>query len=293
MLVETHSLTKRYGGFAALEDCSLSVRQGEVFGLLGPNGAGKTTLLRLLLGFLRPTSGTATIDGFDCYRRSLEVRRRVAYLPGDVRLFRRMRGHSVLKFFAHIRPGSDVNRLRQLADRLDLDVSRRVAYMSTGMRQKLALAGTLAARTPLLTLDEPTSNLDPSVRNDVIAMVGEAKETGRTVIFSSHVLSEVEDVCDRVVILRNGRLVHTQVMNELRRQHRIRARLTAPIPPLPDHFDGQIEVEPGENGEVTLQTPGELSPLLGWLATLPVAEMRIEPVGLRAIYEQYHAQQAP
>lgn len=292
-LVETLSLTKQYPLVTALADCSLRVEPGEVFGLLGPNGAGKTTLIRLLLGFLKPTSGVARIDRLDCVRQSVEVRRRVSYLPGDARLFRQMRGREVLEFFAAVRPGGDMARSLRLAQRLDLDLARPVSYMSTGMRQKLALVAALAAATPLVVLDEPTSNLDPTVRAEVGQLVKEARAAGRTVMFSSHVLSEVEDVCDRVVILRAGRLVHTQAMSDLRRKHRIRADLNGPLPPAPAELSEQIAVhasagESGEPGEVTIETAGELSPLLGWLATLPLRDVRIEPAGLRTVYDHFH-----
>ncbi len=231
--IATDALTKRYGDVAALRHCTVTVQRGEVFGLLGPNGAGKTTLLRLLLGFLHPTSGWARIDGLDCYRQSLAVRQRVAYLPGEARLFRQMRGRDALRFFADIRRRGNYRTSLQLAKRLELDTSRRVSFMSTGMRQKLALAVTLAAETPLLILDEPTSNLDPTVRGIVLDLVREARARGQTVMFSSHVLSEVEQACDRVVILRSGELVHTQVMSELRRRHRIRARCAVRCPHRP------------------------------------------------------------
>lgn len=291
-LVETLQLTKRYGELKALDDCSLRVGRGEVFGLLGPNGAGKTTLLRLLMGYLRPTSGRGAIAGLDCAAESVAVHARVSYLPGDVRLFRGMRGTQVLEFFARLRGGRDAKRSLQIAERLGLDLSRRVPQMSTGMRQKLALAAALAVEVPLLMLDEPTSNLDPTVRGIVMNLVREAKAVGRTVIFSSHVLSEVESVCDRVVILRQGRLVHDQVLAEIRRRHRIRARLTAGMPETPADLAGQMTVVQGENQHVMIETAGELPPLLGWLATLPLAEVQIEPLGLQAIYEQYHPAEA-
>ena len=163
MFVETQSLTKRYGRFAALADCSLGVNSGEIFGLLGPNGAGKTTLLRLLMGYLRPTSGRATIDGLHCWRAAKRVHDRVSYLPGETRLFRNLRGREVLEFFAALRPNGTLARSLQLAERLRLELTRSVALMSTGMRQKLALSIALAAETPLVILDEPTSNLDPTV----------------------------------------------------------------------------------------------------------------------------------
>ena len=288
-LVATESLSKRYGAFIALADCSLAVQRGEVFGLLGPNGAGKTTLLRLLMGFLRPTSGRASIDGLDCHRDTVAVHERVSYLPGDAHVPETMSGREVLRFFSRVRPQGDLRRATALAERLQLDLSRQVALMSTGMRQKLALAAVMSIDAPLLILDEPTSNLDPTIRADVLALVREARQAGRTIIFSSHVLSEVEQVCDRVVILRRGQLVHTQVVAELLRQHRIRAELTGPLPPLPKHLEGKLAVHNGHHGKLTIETPGELSPLLGWLAQAPLREVRIEPIGLQAVYDLYHA----
>lgn len=294
MLVETEQLTKRYGRFTALDQCTLNVRAGEVLGLLGPNGAGKTTLLRLLLGFLRPTSGHARVAGKDCVRESLAVRHLISYLPGEARLYRPLRGSEVLRFFAYVRPTGSWNRACELAERLELDLTRRVAFMSTGMRQKLALAATLSAETPLVILDEPTANLDPTVRATVIQLVREANAAGRTVIFSSHVLSEVEEVCDRVVILRAGQLVHTQVMAELRHCHRIRAEVAGALPAIPNHLEGQLTIRSPASSEqqpraVTIETAGEMAPLLGWLGTLPIQAVRIEPIGLRAVYDRFHA----
>jgi ABC-2 type transport system ATP-binding protein len=288
MLIEIRELTKRYGPLAALEDCTLGIERGEVFGLLGPNGAGKTTLLRLLMGYLKPTSGHAAIDGLDCHRRSVEVRQRTSYLPGEARLFGTMRGRKVLQFFAEVRPGGDFQRSLEMAQRLELDLSRRVAFMSTGMRQKLALVATLAAHTPLVILDEPTSNLDPTVRGIVAQMVNEARQQGRTVLFSSHVLSEVEEVCDRVAFLRSGRLAHLQVMHELKRRHRIRAVLTGPWQPPPDRLAEELSIRRGANGQVAIETPGELAPVLQWLSSMTLQEMNVQPVGLRALYDRVH-----
>lgn len=288
MLVETLFLTKRYGQFAALADCTLSVFPGEVFGLLGPNGAGKTTLLRTLMGFLRPTSGRATIDGLDCWSDSRRVHARVSYLPGETRLYRQMNGREVLRFFARTRNGGMLGRSLQLADRLGLDLSRGVAMMSTGMRQKLALAVALSVESPLLVLDEPTSNLDPTVRAEVGQLVREARRAGRTVLFSSHVLSEVETVCDRVAILRAGRLVHLQPMQDLRRKHRIRAQLQGALTPVPPALNGHVAIHPTNNGHVTIDTDGELAPLFGWLSNQQLTAVRIEPIGLESVYENFH-----
>ena len=218
-LVSTYVLTKRFGDFTALDQCSLSIGKGEVFGLLGPNGAGKSTLIRLLLGFMNPTYGSATIDGLDCHQQRVNVHRVVSYLPGDARTFRMMRGKNVLKLFCSFRDNASLARGKLIADRLELDLSRWVGLMSTGMRQKLAMAICLSVDAPLLILDEPTANLDPTVRGQVMEMINEAKSDGRTVIFSSHVLSEIEDTCDRVGILRKGKLVHLESMSNFEKNN--------------------------------------------------------------------------
>jgi ABC-2 type transport system ATP-binding protein len=289
-IVVTRGLTKRFGSLTALDGVDFHVPRGEICGLLGPNGAGKSTLIRLLLGYLRPTAGEARIDGLDCYNQSTDVHRRAAYLPGDARLFAQMRGADVLRFFAGLRDSGYADRAAALARRLDLDLTRRTAAMSTGMRQKLALAAVLAVDAPLLILDEPTANLDPTVRGEVLTLVREARDAGRTVLFSSHVLDEVENTCDRVVVLRRGRFVHVQDMHQLRRQHRIRMRWHGAPPEAPRTIAAGDAPEIRVVGEqLVVVAPGPLAPLLGWLATLPCEELRIEPVGLAAVYERFHA----
>lgn len=287
-LVQTIDLTKRFGDFTALNKCSFEIQRGEVLGLLGPNGAGKTTLIRLLMGFMQPTSGKATVAELDCYHDSVEVHRRVAYVPGDARLFGHMRGGDVLKFFAELRGSSDAENAFQLANRLKLDTRRRVSFMSTGMRQKLALAVTLSADVDLLILDEPTANLDPNIRGAVMDMIDEARSDGKTVLFSSHVLSEVEETCDRVVIVRAGELVHTQIMSDLRRQHRIHAKLTGEIVPLPESLKAEVTRCEVVDDRLLVETPSELSKILAWLTSLPIEEVMIEPIGLRAVYDRFH-----
>lgn len=302
-IVLTGDLTKRYGAFEALRQCSLEVLRGEVFGLLGPNGAGKTTLIRLLLGYLRVTSGTAVVVGVDPERDSVEVRKRVAYLPGDARLPRHMRGRGVLEFFAEMHPSGDLSRSLDVARRLELDLSRRVAFMSTGTRQKLALAVVLGPRTPLLILDEPTANLDPSVRGEVLGLVSSERDAGRTVMFSSHVLSEIEQTCDRVAFLRQGQLARKLVMEDLLQRHRVTALLHEDastqlvsqggvLGEIPEHLRERIqcfEDHPmGQQRRVRIETTGDLAPALAWLASLPLHQVRIEPLGLHSVYEAVH-----
>ena len=291
-MVMTDGLTKRYGDFTALNQCSLSVGRGEIFGLLGPNGAGKTTLIRLLLGYLQPTSGDLSIDGFDPRHDGVSLRERVSYLPGDARLPRHMRGKNVLKFFSDMHPHGNLERSLAVAEQLELDIRTRVAFMSTGMRQKLALAVVFGISSPLLILDEPTANLDPTIRGIVLDLVLEARDSGRTVMFSSHVLSEIEETCDRVAFLRKGHLARELTMSDLYQRHRITAKsFTAPIQ-IPDSMADRVHVsvQSHATGEtMTIVTDGDLAPMLSWVDSLSLAQVRIEPLGLRAVYDSVHS----
>ncbi len=290
-IVRTEGLTKRYGDFEALSDCSVSVRRGEIFGLLGPNGAGKTTLIRSLLGFLHPTSGRCEVDGFDPMIDGVGLRRRVAYLPGDARLPRHMRGGGVLKFFSEMHPCGDLDRCLRIADRLELATKTRVAFMSTGMRQKLALSVVLGLDTPLLILDEPTANLDPTVRAAVLDLVVEARAKGRTVMFSSHVLSEIEETCDRVAFLRKGKLVRELMMNELFQRHRVTARPSSVPIVIPERLSDRVRVSTirrANHSLTCIDTDGDLAPLISWLDSLGLTGVRVEPLGLKAVYDSVH-----
>ena len=295
-IVQIKRLTKTYGDFTALSECCLEVGRGEVFGLLGPNGAGKTTLIRLMLGFLQPTSGCCLVDGFDPLVNGVALRERVAYLPGDARLPRLMRGGGVLKFFAEMHPAGDLDRSLEVADKLELQTRRRVGFMSTGMRQKLALSVVLGLSTPLLILDEPTANLDPTIRAIVLDLVLGARDAGRTVMFSSHVLSEIEDTCDRVAFLRHGKLAHELAMNDLFQRHRITARQPAATVRLPSEFKDSVHLEQIQHGryeQLQIDTAGDLAPLLAWIDSLNLKQIRIEPLGLRAVYDSVHRGSVP
>jgi ABC-2 type transport system ATP-binding protein len=284
--VDVQLLNKRYGTFAALNDCDLNVQQGAIFGLLGPNGAGKTTLIRCLLGFVRPSSGRAQLDGLDCTTQSVQVRSRVAYLPAEARLFRMMRGSTVLEFFSEIHPGGSLARSKKVAEQLALDLSRRVAFMSTGMRQKLAIACVLACRAPLVILDEPTANLDPNVRAEVLALIRDAQNAGSTVLFSSHILSEIEEVCSTAAIMYQGRVIQTLDIAKMRATHRVsgvpneNAHIDVAFDTLPD-----VRLVENTRSRFVVEISGSIQDRLSWLSTLPIHNMRIEPTGLKSVYE--------
>jgi ABC-2 type transport system ATP-binding protein len=286
MLLRTEHLTKYYGRSRALDDLCLSVGSGEVFGLLGPNGSGKTTALRLLVGFLQPSAGGAWIDGHDCWRDSVAVRRRVAYLPAELRLYERMTGRQLIHFLGRVRGQAPSGELDTLARRFDIDLDRPLVQLSSGMKRKVALLQVLVPRVPLVIMDEPTNALDPTMRGELLGQLRQARARGQTVLFSSHVLAEVEEVCDRVAILRRGRLVHLQAMSELRKGRLVQARFAGSMESLPP-LDG-LCVRQQEGDRLTLEYTGPLPELLAWLARQPLADLRLQPLGLQAIYHRYH-----
>jgi ABC-2 type transport system ATP-binding protein len=291
MLLRTEHLTKHYGRRAALDDLNLEVEPGEVFGLLGPNGSGKSTALRLLLGFLRPTAGKARIAGHDCWRDGVAARRHVAYLPGELRLYENMTGRELVRFLSNLRGRTVGPDLDLLARRFDIDLNRPIAQLSSGMKRKVALLQVLYARAPLVVMDEPTNTLDPNMRDELLEQVRLARDQGQAVLFSSHVLSEVEQVCDRVAVLRSGSLVHVQTMAELREGRLVHARLSRPWDqdePLPDG----LRLREYAKDRLTLEYHGPLPELLAWLAQQPLADLKIEPLGLASIYYRFHGADA-
>jgi ABC-2 type transport system ATP-binding protein len=283
-LLRVDGLTKVYGKFRALDGLNLSVRPGEIVGLLGPNGSGKTTALRLVLGFLRATAGTATVAGFDCWHQSVEVRRRISYLPGELRLYDGMTGRRLVSFLASLRGEAIDGRADDLARQLDIDLDRPLTQMSSGMKRKVALVAVLLPRVPLVILDEPTNTLDPTMRDELLVQLQRARVEGKAVLFSSHVLQEVEAICDRVVILKKGRLVHEENVIELRRGRHVTATLAGPVTAGPA---GSVPTVAGDRLELSYRGP--VPELMAWLATQPLADVRIEPQGLSDIYKRFFA----
>ena len=231
-IIETEQLTKSYGAHRGIIDVDLAVEQGEVFGFLGPNGAGKTTTIRLLLDLIRPTRGRATVFGLDTTRDTVAIHRRIGYLPGEFALYDRLTGGQTLEYFANLRGGVDRAYQRSLIERFDLDPSRRFREYSKGNKQKVGLVIALQHRPELLVLDEPTSGLDPLVQQTFFEVLRETVADGHTVFLSSHVLSEAEKTCDRVAIIREGRLVKVDRVDALRdiAAHQVELRFTGSVP---------------------------------------------------------------
>ncbi len=288
--IEAQKLSKIYRSVGALVECDLAIPTGKIFGLLGPNGAGKTTLLRTVLGFLKPTSGKATLRGFDCETQSVQVRQQVSYLPGEARLYRAMRGQAVLELFSGLQYHGSLEQSLATAKRLELDLTRRVMFMSTGMRQKLAIAIVLGSRAPVVILDEPTANLDPTVRSEVVALIRESRCDERTLVLSSHIFSDIEGACDEVAILKQGRVVCTADLHELKQLHIVRASTSNPNNLRTQDLQSLKFVEHFRvtGQQVELQLSGSPNQWLQWLSNAGLHDIAIDHSGVQALYERFH-----
>ena len=231
-IIETEKLTKFYGEHRGIIDVDLTVNEGEVFGFLGPNGAGKTTTIRTVLDLIRPTGGRALVFGIESSADPVAIHRRIGYIPGEFALYDRLTGGQTIQYFANLRGGVDRAYQLSLIDRFDIDPKRRYKELSKGNKQKIGLVIALQHKPELLILDEPTSGLDPLVQQSFFELVREAQAAGRTVFLSSHILSEVERTCNRVAIIRDGRIVRTGRVEDLRdlAHHQVELRFTGPVP---------------------------------------------------------------
>ena len=271
--IRTEGLTKRYGDVVALDHLDLEVGQGEVVGYLGPNGAGKTTTVRLLLGLSRPTEGRAEVFGLDCERQPVETHRRLAFVPGEANLWPSLTGGETLALLGRVHGEVDEAYGAELLDRFDLDPTKKVRAYSKGNRQKIVLVAALMVRPDLLLLDEPTNGLDPLMEQAFRHCIGEARDRGQTVFLSSHILSEVEALCDRVGILREGSLVEIGTLADMRHLNALSVEATfdGTVPDL-SGVPGVSSVE--TNGRVVrCQVRGPIEPLLRVLADAGVSEL--------------------
>lgn len=262
--IHTEGLTKHYGDFPALVDLDLDVRVGEIFGFLGPNGAGKTTMIRTILDEIRPTSGRASIAGLDSHEDSVEIRSHIGYVPGDLALYPNLTGRDTITYFANLRGGVDWEYVDALADRLDADLTKKVGDLSSGNRQKVGLIQAFMNKPDVLIMDEPSSGLDPLVQREFQTMMREVTASGRTVFLSSHTLSEVQRVADRVGIIRNGKLITVEEVASLRSKAIRTVNLyfdEAVDPTVFEPLPGVREVKV-ENHHVILSFDGQMETLL-------------------------------
>lgn len=262
--IHTEGLTKHYGDVRALVDLDLDIRPGEIFGFLGPNGAGKTTTIRTMLDEIRPTAGTATILDMDSHKQSVEIRKHIGYVPGDLALYPNLTGRDTLTYFANLRGGVDWSYVDKLADRLDADLSKKVGDLSSGNRQKVGVIQAFMNRPEVLIMDEPSSGLDPLMQREFQALMREVTSNGSTIFLSSHTLSEVQRVADRVGIIRHGHLIALEAVASLRSKgiRKVDLYFDEPVDgsvfePLPGVRDVSVE-----NHHVTLSFSGQMETLL-------------------------------
>jgi ABC-2 type transport system ATP-binding protein len=307
----TSGLTKQYGRrelpvhppghrpagiVRALEDLSIAVQEGEIFGFLGPNGAGKSTMIRLLLGYLHPTAGSASVLGLDVVRDSVAIRRRVGYLPGGIALYDSLSGERLLDYLGDLTGRPPVRR-PELLDRLELSartLRRAVRDYSRGMRQKIGIIQALQHDPELAILDEPTEGLDPLMQREFYGILDDLRAAGRTIFFSSHILSEVERVCDRVAIVRRGRLVALEDVARLleRRKRNVELRVDGD-PPRLDGVAGVSAMAIAADGRITCQLDGDVGPFLAAIAGHRVTDLTIEPAHLEEAFLELYEDAEP
>lgn len=286
--IQVSGLTRLYKNGRGIRQVDLTVAQGEVFGFLGPNGAGKTTLIRTLLGFLKPQAGSAQVLGLDAVAQSRAVRRRIGYLPSDPALYEFLSGRDNLEFALRLRGVADRTRMQRLADRLEIDLNRRVKALSRGNKQKVAIVAALAHDPDLVILDEPTSGLDPLVQETFLSLLREERERGKTIFMSSHILSEVEAVCDRVGVIRDGQMVAVDGVAHLKRRRvkHVSCEFAGSAPDLsalPGVRDWQAEAN-----RVRFTLAGDITPLVAALAQHSLTDLTVADPPLEEVFRQFY-----
>jgi ABC-2 type transport system ATP-binding protein len=292
--IEIDRLTKRYGSRRGVQDLHLAVEKGSIYGFLGPNGAGKTTTIRLLLGLLRPTSGTARICGLDVVKRNLAIREKIGYLPGEVHFFNHLTGYAMLKYLADLRRLDCRENAEKLAHVLDLNLAIKIRCHSRGMRQKLGIIQAMMHAPEVLILDEPTNSLDPLVQQTVYELLEDYARNGGTIFFSSHIISEVERICNRVAMIRDGRIVADDNIEDLRAkstqiQHvhlslKDASSLSTPLP-------AGLKIVSQTGRQYHLVNVGPAQTLLDYLHRNPIEHIAIESPNLEEVFMQFYRSQ--
>jgi ABC-2 type transport system ATP-binding protein len=290
-VITTKNLTKTFGKVQALSGVSLEVRSGEVYGFIGPNGAGKSTTIRILIGALKPLSGSAQIFGEDAWRDAVDIHRKIAYVPGDVNLWENLTGGEIIDLFVRLRRGKDKSYQEELIEKFDFDPTKKAGTYSKGNRQKVALVAAFVSDADLYILDEPTSGLDPLMELVFQECVAKVKQEGKTVLLSSHILSEVEKLCDKLSIIRNGTIIDTGTLNELRHLSRnnITVSTEKPIENL-SALPGVFDV--AQHGtEISFRADSDATGnVLSVLANSSITHISITPPTLEELFLSHYAQ---
>jgi len=287
-VIEIKNLTKFYGKNKGIEDVSLSVREGEIFGFIGPNGAGKSTTIRLLLSLIYPTSGSAEIFGRDCIKYGHEIRNDIGYLPSEVFYYDKMKVKDLLRYSASFYKGDHNDRIKHLSEIMELDLNRRIEELSYGNKKKVGIVQGLLHRPKLILLDEPTSGLDPLMQNKFFNLILEENKNGATVFFSSHILTEVQKLCNRVAIIRDGHIIKTEDIASLRKEtyKKVYVR-TDKNPGNPAKIPGVSNVEVID-GEIRFLYKGDINDLVALISKDKVKDLNITEPDLEEVFMHYY-----
>ena len=287
-IIEIHHLTKYYGKSRGIEDVSFNVKEHEIFGFIGPNGAGKSTTIRTLLGLIFPTSGHATIFGQDIVKEGNKLRRSIGYLPSEVFYYEKMKVIDLLKYSASFFEGNHIERMHELADIMELDLNRRIEDLSFGNKKKVGIVQGLLHKPKLIILDEPTSGLDPLMQQKFFKLIEKENQEGTTVLFSSHILSEVQHLCHRVAIIKEGSIVDVQDVKTLRENTYKKVQIKTES--FNQAFVDQLDVVDLQqfNGQVSFVYKGEAQALLSVLRKIPLTDVLIEEPTLEEIFLHYY-----
>lgn len=289
-VIELNGLTKTYGGARGIADLSFTVEQGGIFGFIGPNGAGKSTTIRTMLGLIRPTSGSAKIFGKDCLRHGPEIRREVGYLPSEVFYYDNMKVKDLLNYSASFYGKDSRKRIMELAERMELDLSKKIDDLSLGNKKKVGIVQGLLHEPKLIILDEPTSGLDPLMQQRFFELLEEENKKGATILFSSHILSEVQRLCDRVAIIKEGRLIALEKMSDLKGSTYKRFKLQTKTGADAAAFaiPGVTEWKGSPDGEVSFLFRGDINDILRRIAGLDLLNLWVEEPDLEEIFMHYY-----
>jgi len=287
--VDIRQLSKYYGKSKGIDKVTFSIEEGEVFGFIGPNGAGKSTTIRTLLNFIYPTSGEASVFGKDIVKDSVEIRKLVGYLPSEIHYYDDMKAVDLLRYSASFYGHVDETRMKRLAERLDLDLNRKIENLSFGNRKKVGIVQALLHQPKLLILDEPTGGLDPLMQHTFFEMLAEEQQKGVTIFFSSHILSEVQKVCDRVAIIKQGELMQVETVSNLTGSRF--KNITIVLEPTAEDYEFQLDgiVHQQRSGhEYKLLFNGDIKSLLHEVQQIPLRDLRIEEPSLEEVFMHYY-----
>lgn len=287
-MIKTQSLTKYYGKTRGIENLDLTIKKGEIFGLLGPNGAGKTTTLRMLMGMIKPTAGSATVSGFDCWKQSVQINKISGYIPGDARLYQNETGQSLINTFGKVRKNKKL--ASSLIERFEYDPSKKIKTLSKGNRQKLSIILALMHEPKILILDEPTSGLDPLMQHKFYDLIKEMRSNGTTILMSSHFLPEIEGVCERVGIVKDGSLIAVDEVSDLAAKHVKQLNIRFKKAPDLKNFGLTQITEIIDNGKNSyrMKVKGDINPVIKALSNEELIDMSLEPVTLEEIFLEYY-----